>query len=322
MTVPRVVPFADEHLAGAGELLAARHAAHRHSSPLLDPRYADPTQARAAVEDAWQTEGAAGAVAVDGDAVVGYLIGAPKADAVWGPNVWVGSAGLAVVDAEVARDLYAQVAAGWVAEGRTAHYVVVPAHDLDLLDAWYRLGFGQQHAHAVRPVPEHSRPTVPGITVRRAERSDIPALARLDLTLPEHQALAPVFSSGGVPTAEEALAEWEESFDDARFATFVAELDGIVVGSSIGCALELSSAHSALMRPSRAGFLGFAAVLPEARGRGAGRALGEAVLGWTREAGFTSAATDWRVTNLLSSGAWPRLGFRTTFLRLHRLVGH
>ena len=32
--------------------------------------------------------------------------------------------------------------------------------------------------------------------------------------------------------------------------------------------------------------------------------------------------TDWRAPNLLSSRAWPALGFRPTFLRLHRLLGH
>jgi GNAT superfamily N-acetyltransferase len=95
-----------------------------------------------------------------------------------------------------------------------------------------------------------------------------------------------------------------------------------VVGSSVGCALTKSSAHKGLARPDNAGFLGFAAVLPEARGTGAGRAVGEAVLGWAGEAGYRSVVTDWRVTNLLSSRAWPALGFRPTFFRLHRLVGH
>jgi hypothetical protein len=28
------------------------------------------------------------------------------------------------------------------------------------------------------------------------------------------------------------------------------------------------------------------------------------------------------VTNLLSSRTWPRLGFETTFLRLHRVLGY
>ena len=36
----------------------------------------------------------------------------------------------------------------------------------------------------------------PGVVVRRAERSDIPVLAQLDLALPQHQVLAPTFSPG------------------------------------------------------------------------------------------------------------------------------
>jgi GNAT superfamily N-acetyltransferase len=121
---------------------------------------------------------------------------------------------------------------------------------------------------------------------------------------------------------QEAIDDWEESFDDEGFAYLVAEHDGAVVGAAVGCALEKSGSHSALMRPDRAGFLGFAAVLPEARGLGAGRALGEAVIGWCRDEGFTSAATDWRATNLLSSRTWPRLGYRPTYLRLHRRLGY
>ncbi|MGZ4469994.1 MAG: GNAT family N-acetyltransferase, partial [Nocardioidaceae bacterium] len=89
-----------------------------------------------------------------------------------------------------------------------------------------------------------------------------------------------------------------------------------------GCALEKSRNHQGPNRPEHAGFLGFAAVLPEACGCGAGRALGEAVLSWSGEAGYRSCATDWRATNLLSSRTWPRLGFRPTFLRLHRVVGY
>jgi GNAT superfamily N-acetyltransferase len=95
-----------------------------------------------------------------------------------------------------------------------------------------------------------------------------------------------------------------------------------VVGAAVGCALEESSTHKSLTQPDHAGFLGFAAVLPEARGLGAGRALGEATFDWMRDAGFTSAVTDWRATNLLSSRTWPRLGYRPSFLRLHRHLGY
>ena len=76
------------------------------------------------------------------------------------------------------------------------------------------------------------------------------------------------------------------------------------------------------MRPDNAGFLGFAAVLPAARGLGAGRALGDTVLAWSAEAGYDVVATDWRQTNLQSSRSWTALGFLPTFFRLHRTIGY
>jgi GNAT superfamily N-acetyltransferase len=155
----------------------------------------------------------------------------------------VESAGVAVEDAETARDLYGVAAARWVHQGRSAHYALVPNHDAALVDA-----------------PD--------------------------------------------------------------MATFVVERDGRVVGASVGCALTRSRSHAGLARPDDAGFLGFAAVLPEARGTGAGRAVGEAVIDWSARQGYRSVVTDWRATNLMSSRTWPRLGFRPTCLRLHRLVGH
>jgi GNAT superfamily N-acetyltransferase len=153
-------------------------------------------------------------------------------------------------------------------------------------------------------------------------RRDIPALAELEVELPRHHSLAPVFSAATVPPAQQTAAEWAEDFDDPGYTTFVAERDGTVVGSAVGCALEKSGSHTGLARPDNAGFLGFAAVFPSERGHGAGRALGETVLEWAAQAGFGCVVTDWRVTNLLSSRTWPALGFAESFLRLHRLVGY
>jgi GNAT superfamily N-acetyltransferase len=78
--------------------------------------------------------------------------------------------------------------------------------------------------------------------------------------------------------------------------------------------------HGGVARPVSAGFLGFAAMLPAARGLGVGRALGETVIAWSRDAGFRWVVTDWRSTNLEASRAWPALGFRPLFRRLHRSV--
>jgi GNAT superfamily N-acetyltransferase len=318
---PTIVPFADEHLDGAARLLAARHRAHRLAEPGLDPRYEAPDAAHEELATLAGVDGASGVAAMAEGEVAGFLVGTPR-DASWGANMWVEPAGHAAVAAELVRDLYAVAAERWVAEGRTLHYAMVPACDDALVDAWFRLGFGHQQVYAIREAPPASERPTPrdGLVLRRARLDDLDALARLDVALPAHHALSPVFSLRAVPTVEDARAEYESDFDDPRFTTFVVERDGEVIGSAIACAIELSSDHKSLALPAGAGFLGFAAVLPEARGVGAGRLLGEAVLAWARETEREWVVTDWRMTNLLSSRAWPGLGFRPTFYRLHRAI--
>ena len=156
MSTLELLPFADEHLDGAGRLLAERHRRHRLAEPLLPARFEDSAAARSEVEAVWSKDGAGGAVALRDGRLVGYLVGGPADDEVWGANEWVELAGHAVEEAEVVRDLYAAVAAGWLDEGRSLHYAVVPASDPELLDAWFRLCFGQQQAYAISEVAEAS----------------------------------------------------------------------------------------------------------------------------------------------------------------------
>lgn len=317
-------PLTDELLDDAAALLAARHQAQRRVEPGLSAAFEEPGAARDEIEVLLAREGATAIAALRDGRLAGYLVGTTRADEKWGSNRWVEAAGhaVAVGESEVVRDLYGFVAEGWVASGRTSHSVIVPASDPALVDAWFRVGFGQQHVHAIREIPgegEVPRP-VDGLLIRRTERGDIPTLAALEMVLPAHQARSPVFSPQAVPTLETGIAEWEADFDDPRFATFVAEHVGRVIGSAVGCSIEVSSEHVGLTRPPHAAFLGFAAVLPEERGLGAGRALGEAVVFWARDAGYPTVVTDWRATNLQSSRTWPRLGFRPTFLRLHRAI--
>lgn len=319
MSRVEVRPFDTADVPAAGALLAERHRRDRKAQPLLSPRFESVDTAQHEVAAALSNDGASGSVALRGSEMVGYLIGAPKPG--WGPSVWVESAGHAAAEAEIIRDLYAAAAARWVDEERRAHYVLVP-NDARLVDAWFRLGFGHQQTHALRPLPE--TPADPKsfgtVDIRRARRPDIPALAELGHELRVHQRRSPTFSSLQFGTVEESIAQWAEDFDDPDYVTFVAERDGAVIGKAICCALEKSGSNAGLIRPDHAGFLNIAVVSPTARGYGVGRALGQTVLDWCAETGFDCAATDWRTTNLLSSRAWPALGFVPTFFRLHRTL--
>jgi GNAT superfamily N-acetyltransferase len=318
----QVRPFEASDLDLAAGLLAARHRRHRLTEALLDPAYETRGAARHEIETLLAADSATAWAASAGGSLAGFVIGISKDPATWGGNVWVEAAGHAATGAAVVRALYAVAAAAWVDAGRANHHVLVPATDEDLKEAWFSLDFGQQHLHAVRESPPASFGVVPQaeLVIRRAKRADLPALAELELVLPRHSRLAPVFSRLPLQPVEEVRAELERDFDDPRFTTFVAEVDGRVVGSATGCSLEESSTNTSLIRPDRAGFLGYAAVLPEARGLGVGRALGETILAWGRDAGYRTIATDWRSTNLPADGAWCGLGFRPTFRRLHRAI--
>jgi GNAT superfamily N-acetyltransferase len=308
-----IAPFAEEHLDAAATLLAERHRRHRMAEPLL-PEIDD---FRGEIDEVWSRDDASGTVAIRDGRTLGYLIGAPK-DASWGANIWVELAGHAAEDPEVVRDLYAAASERWVGEGRTSHYALVPATDAQLVDAWFRLCFGAQHALGIREVPSDVAPPPDGMTVRTGEPDDM--RTGLGTTLNEHQALSPVFSPLKPWADEDLVAEWNSDLADGKAGNFVAELDGQPVSVLQAAPVDYSSMHSGLARPSRACILGHAATLPEARGAGAGVALTNACFAWAREQGYETIVVDWRETNLFASRFWPRRGFRRTFLRLYRSI--
>jgi ribosomal protein S18 acetylase RimI-like enzyme len=315
-----IVPFADEHLEGAAALLASRHAAHRRAEHCLPERYEDPAAAGDEVTAAWGEPDASGAAALRDGRLTGFLLGAPGDRAVWGENVWVHAADHAVESAEDVRDLYALAAERWVEEGRPRHYALVPATDPELVDAWFRLGFGQQQAHAVQELGPTEVPD--GFELREPTEDDIEALieVEIDLALPRVQRASPVFSQFDLPTADLIREEWRKTLAGDEERILIGWLDGRPVACWSVCDAAISRHYRGLMLPERASYLAFAATVPEARGSGIGVALTAACLAAEHERGYAAMATDWRVTNLLASRFWPRRGFRPMFFRLYRSI--
>ena len=100
-----------------------------------------------------------------------------------------------------------------------------------------------------------------------------------------------------------------EDFDDPDYTTFVAEYDGRVIGSAVGLpAREDQQPHGSRAAGRAPASWGSRRSSRSDRGLGAGRALGDAVLDWSRQEGHACVVTDWRATNLLSSRTWPALG--------------
>ena len=311
-----IQPFSGEHLDDAARLLEARHSGHREAEPLLPEKI----DFRAELDALTSSDDASGVVALKGGRLVGYLLGGRRDDGIWGPNVWIELAGHAAVEPEIVRDLYAAAAGNWVESGRHRHYVLVPATDVDLVDAWFRLSFGAQHAGGIQETPEAVNAAPSGVAVRPARAEDVDAAVALDWVLPQHQERSPVFSAGAPWSEEELREEFLADIADPEIGLFIAEIEGKPVGLLAMVSAEKSSMHSGLARPERAALLAFAATLPDTRGSGGGLALTNAGLAWAREQAYPVVVTDWRETNLLSSRFWPKRGFRRTFLRLYRSI--
>jgi GNAT superfamily N-acetyltransferase len=302
-----IVPFGEEHLDAAAELLAARHEAHLSAFPQLPAEVDYRAEIASLLE-----EGASGAFTEGA-----YVLGRSGPAERWGPNIWVDAAGHAASDPELLRDVWAVAATGWFEQGLRAHYALAPATDAALLDAWFRLGFGAQHGHGIIEIPDREWPA----GVREATEADIDALVAIGPFLSRHQRQSPVFGSVPEQSEDEVRTDVLDDFATEGVTNLVYEIDGRIVGNYFVCSIELSSAHTGLARPPGAAFLGFAVVHPDARGTGAGLALMDASFAWARGRGYETMVTDWRETNLLASRFWPRRGFRTTFLRLHRWIG-
>jgi GNAT superfamily N-acetyltransferase len=308
-----IQPLEDEHLDAAAALLETRHSRHREAEPLL-PEISD---FRAEVENDLSQERAAGVVAFRDDEPVAYLVGRVEDDPLLGERRgYVDFAGCAASEPESIRDLYAALAARWVAAGCVRHAAAIPATDEPLLDPWLRTAFGVQFVWAVR---ETARLKAVGIDaeIRDGTPDDLDAAARFDWMLMDHQTGSPSFSGLKTPSLDDFREDWSDTWDDPDvYRHFVAERDGRIVGH----ALLYSRPGGGLRVPPKNIDLAHVVTIPEVRRSGVGLALTGHVINWANEHGYRSMTTDWRSNNLLSSRYWPARGFRPQFFRLYRRI--
>jgi len=333
---PEIVPFHEELLLQAAELLARRHARDRAALPLLPARFETPRAALSAVRDVWHRDWARGVAALREGQLLGFLIGEARFDTLRGRHAWVYLAGHALAEnapVELYADLYAAVGPEWLRLGAFDHYALVPANDAASLAAWFSLSFGQEQCHALRslaePLPD--APAVPDVRMRRATRTDRDAMVEeMSPLLRSHLAGPPVWG----PALPEYLFPMREGFAemlaDDTVRVWLAETIAPEAARTPGAHASRVLAYQAYypaapaddnpMVPERALLLEVAATRPEARRRGIGRALTRAGLDDAAAAGYDVCIADWRTTNLEAQRFWPRLGFRPAVYRLTRKV--
>src|SRR5947209_9226153 len=296
-----IVPFHATHIEEAAALLALRHQGDHTLEQALPERFTQSAVARAAVEATWNKPNASGVVALDAGRMIGYLIGVPQINQVWGRSVWVYLAGHAVDrtnGSEVYRDLYAALSPSWVALGCYTHFALIPASDQPALDAWFALSFGKEQAHGIRETANASSlapPVDPSLEIRRAGLTDLEASLELDEVIPRHQSRAPVYApywfGEYAPFADKEAIRQEsiEILQDENTKLWLALRNGRIVGYQLFMpAFPHFDKIDNLMVPEQCSFLGIAATREEEQGRGVGRALTAHGLATAQTDGYTN----------------------------------
>lgn len=312
-----IVPFAPDHVDVAAELLADRQRRLRAARPELPAAFTTPEACRPLISAALERDGGYGVVALRRGDAVGYLIGHPRAEPIWGRAAWSpieGSALAADLDPERVRDLFAAWSGHFVERGYFRQYVHAATDDAELMSAWVRTGFGQMQAHAARDLDLAGQLQV-GATVRRAVQDDIDALEPLLPLIAEQLARPPAFAARPPDEVASYRDSWFEELAEEGALHLLAESDGRPLALA-----SFYAAEPGPMVPDGAWELAVAMTLPEARGRGLMRTLVAAGFTAAREAGATHCITDWRTASLPTHRSWTALGFRPTHYRLHRHI--
>ena len=318
---PEIVPFTDAHLDGAARLVAERQARLRADEPGLPERWTDPAQARTLVEAAAHAERASGVAALDGDRVVGFLVGGVRLEPPWERAAWVDLAGHAVEagQPDLARDLWAAWSAPLVREMGILRFLAnVPAADRDVLEAWYQMDFGQMHANGLRSTdPSDLGPMPDGVLIRRAGPDDEATMASGADLIWREQVGPPSWSPMLAERVASNRADYVEelTLEDDLVWLATDRASGEPLGFAISYRLDPD-----LDVPDDNMKLAATATFPAARRRGVGRALLRQVLENAAAMGAAWCVTDWRTSSLLASRAWTGLGFRRTRLRLERRI--
>lgn len=156
------------------------------------------------------------------------------------------------------------------------------------------------------------------ITVRRAQRSDLPALGRLGaLLMATHERFDPQRFLAAGPDAPEAYARFlGEELEHDAVAIFVAEQ----VGELVGYVYAGVEGKSWKELRDTAGFIHDVAIVESARRQGLGERLIEVAAAWLAEQGVARVLLWTAEQNAVAQGLFAKLGFRRTMIEMTREV--
>jgi len=318
-----ILPFTNEMISDAANLLSQRHKRHRTNFPLLPARFEESQAAVRAIDALWQEKLKSGYAALCNGEMTAYLIGETTTDP-WGRAGYVYLPGCAMADGEnpgIIQDLYAVLGEDWVRMGCFNHYLYLSALESDVLAAMFDLGFGKERVDALLDIRSLNIPKVAepsGVIIRKAGPGDNEHLGSLSNTIFRALAKPPNWHPTLPEDWNDLREGWSELADDKEWTIWLALENDQALGM-IGFRPEQEQDTQMLVSP-RTIYLSVAATQPEARGRGINTYLTWLGLERAQKAGYEICYSNWISPNLLASRFCPRFGFQDAAYRLAKKV--
>jgi len=310
-----IVPFQRDHLEDAAVLVANRYRAERGINKSLPSQFEDADAVLPLLKD--YANGQAGIAAICEKRPIGFLIGllitVRQVKTAYVPD-W-GHAADSEGGRKIYRAMYANIAPRWVADGYFAHAVTLLAHEREVMNAWFSLGFGMVEVDAVRDVsPVEGGKTE--VEIRRAGLEDIDIVLTLRVALRRHLAEAPIF----IPLVTQGGRKfYEEWLPDSTNALWLAYRDRDAVAfmeltpsSRLGVVMPVHNENTATVTG--------AFTKEDLRQCGIGTTLLSHSLEWARSVGYKNCAAEFESANVIGSSFWYGNGFKPVCYSLTRHI--
>jgi len=319
----KLLPFTNEMIPEAGELLAKRHRRNRKALPLLPARFERPDISVKALEFLLNKKNIKGYAAIRNGKMVAYLLGENNVMP-WGRCGWVYLPGSGLAEnesVETLQDLYVKLGDDWVNQGVFIHHTYLSVADKDIVNAWFGLDFGKERIDAILDFGQAEIPEIQvadGIQIRRVVPEDSKHLADLSHLIFRELEKAPYWHPTPPETWDELREGWAELADDQTVTAWLA-LEGENTLGTIAFWPPEESETDMLQTPKMS-YMSVAVTRPESRGRGIGAALTWTGLKHCKDNGDEYCVTNWISPNLAASRFWPRFGFRDVAYRLTKNI--
>lgn len=296
-----ITPLKHEHIEESAQLVSVCYQQLRLGLPHLPARYEQPDVIQPLLNDLLARSGE-GVAAFREGRLVGFLTAWKMSSfrgkrSIFSPE-WANAA-----DPEdgqrIYEEMYSQLAASWVAEKYSAHYISLFPNNARVLQAWHWLGFGMISIDAVRnldPIPGGDST----VSIRRAGLEDIEQVMVLSDALWEYEKGTPIF----LLTDHRQVDLIKTWLQDPHWFVWLAEREGLPL--AFLCLGPANDGVSTIIYDEKTTSIYAAFTKEEARRFGVATTLLNHALLAARQAGYQRCAVDFEPMNLLGTRFWLR----------------